>query len=71
MKPLFERMTAGTQSALTFLIEAAPELPEPEYLQESNQNIQGKCGHYTHLATSDDHVTNLSVVSARSVSAPR
>lgn len=32
-----KRMTAGSQSALTFLIEAAPELPDPEYLQKNNQ----------------------------------
>lgn len=65
-------MTAGSQSALTFLIEAAPELPDPEYLQ-NNQKIQVKCSYYGHLGLSahQDHVTDLSVVSARSVSAPR
>lgn len=69
-KPLFKSMTAGSQSALTFLIEAAPELPDPEYLQ-NNQKIQVKCSYYGHLGLSADHVTDLSVVSARSVSAPR
>lgn len=63
-------MTAGSPSALTFLIEAAPELPDPEYLQ-NNPKIPVKRSHYRHVAPLADHVTDLSVVSARSVSAPR
>lgn len=30
-------MTVGSQTALTFLMEAAPELPDPEYLQNHKQ----------------------------------
>lgn len=36
-KLLFTRMTVGSQTALTFLMEAAPELPDPEYLQNHKQ----------------------------------
>lgn len=61
----------------TFLMEAAPELPEPQYLRGNRRGWQEK---YTSSNTctvrhvcSMSHVvqTYLSVVSVRSVSAPR
>lgn len=62
-------MTVGSQTALTFLMEAAPELPDPEYLQNHKQaRLKAATNDlwFLQLITTD-----LSVVSARNVSATR
>lgn len=66
----------STVFPLTFLMEAAPELPEPEYLQEGTElkvstNDSHNLFHQSQASGEQPRTqTHLSVVSALSVSAP-
>lgn len=69
----------STVFPLTFLMEAAPELPEPEYLQEGTElkvstndshNLFHQSQASGETAKQPRTQTHLSVVSALSVSAP-